>query len=196
MSNPPIKIFAFDVETTGVDSNRNCIHQISFKLVVDGAIKEAGTRNVRPHPKAVIEDEALKISGVTREILDSYTMSQKDLYDELVLMLGKYCDKFSKTDKIYLAGFNNAKFDDLFLRKLWDMNGDQYFNSWFWSNSLDAMILATPYLAYDRPAMANFKLATVAAACGVYVDEKMLHDAEYDIHLTLEILKTVTAGLL
>lgn len=196
MSKPSIKIFAYDVETTGLDHQRNSIHQISWYVVIDGVVRSKESRNVRPHPKAVVDPKALEVAGVTAEEIDAYTMTQLDLYQELVVLLSKYCDKFDKKDKIYLAGFNNAKFDDLFLRKLWEINGDEYFNSWFWSNSLDAMQLSGPYLAYDRPGMKDYKLKTVAEACGIYVDDKQLHDAEYDIHLTLEILKTVTSGLL
>jgi len=57
------------------------------------------------------------------------------------------------------------------------------------------MVLATPYLSLDRPTMPDFKLMTVAKYCGIPVDEQRLHDAEYDIYLTVEILKTVTQGL-
>lgn len=190
-----MKIFAFDVETTGVDCRKHSIHQISWWLFVDGKIVDKQSLNVRPHPKAVIEDEALAIAGVTREQIEAYAMGQEDLYATLMVVLNKYCDKFNKQDKIFLAGYNNASFDNDFLRKLFEINADNYFGSWFWSNSLDAMVLATPYLAFDRPTMPDFKLMTVAKYCGIAVDEQRLHDAEYDIYLTVEILKTVTQGL-
>ena len=40
--------------------------------------------------------------------------------------------------------------------------------------------------------MENFQLKTVAKFLGVEVDETKLHDAEYDIYLTIEIFKIVT----
>lgn len=50
-------------------------------------------------------------------------------------------------------------------------NGDKYFGSWFWSNSIDVMVLATPYLAAKRTEMENFKQGTVAKALGIQVDD-------------------------
>jgi DNA polymerase-3 subunit epsilon len=40
--------------------------------------------------------------------------------------------------------------------------------------------------------MANFQLKTVAAFLGIEVDESRLHDAEYDIDLTMQIYDIVT----
>ena len=69
---------------------------------------------------------------------------------------------------------------------------DQYFGSWFWANSLDVLVLATQFLKGKRSQMANFQLKTVAAFLGIEVDESRLHDAEYDIDLTMQIYNIVT----
>lgn len=115
-----------------------------------------------------------------------------DIYRKLINMLEKYVDKYNKKDKYFLVGFNNASFDNQFLRGFFLQNGDQYFGSWFWSNSFDVMVLATPYLAANRAEMENFKLATVAKALGIEVSEDNLHDASYDIALTKGIFQIVT----
>jgi DNA polymerase-3 subunit epsilon len=70
------------------------------------------------------------------------------------------------------------------LRSWFVKNGDKYFGSWFWSNSLDVMVLATQKLLSKRAKMENFKLKTVAAEFGITIDEQRLHDAQYDIDLT------------
>lgn len=92
--------------------------------------------------------------------------------------------KYNKTDKFFLVGYNNASFDNQFLRGFFLQNGDNYFGSWFWSNSVDVMVLASQYLLAERPLMPNFKLSTVAAQLGVVVSEDKLHDALYDVDLT------------
>ena len=107
-------------------------------------------------------------------------------------MLGKYVDKYDRTDKFFLAGYNNASFDDNFFRAWFRQNGDEYFGSWFWGNSLDVMVLASQYFAEERHTMKDFKLSTVARQCGVEVCEESLHDALYDIRLTMEVYKKVT----
>ena len=89
------------------------------------------------------------------------------------------------------GGYNNASFDNQFFREFFAQNRDKYFGSWFWSNSFDVMVLATPYLAERRADMANFKLSTVADTLGIKVEEDKLHDAMYDIYLTKAIFDIV-----
>ena len=89
------------------------------------------------------------------------------VYGQFTAILNKYVDKYNKQDKFFLAGYNNASFDNQFLRAWFLQNGDKYFGSYFWSNSIDVMVLATPYLASQRSQMENFKQGTVAKALGI-----------------------------
>ena len=185
------KLFFFDLETTGVKYWKNGIHQISGAIVIDGEVKERFNFKVKPHPDAVIEDEALEVAGVSRETLRIYPDMQV-VYKQIIAMLGKYVDKYKKQDKFHLVGYNNAGFDNPFFRAFFTQNNDQYFGSWFWANSLDVLVLATQFLKGKRSQMANFQLKTVAAFLGIEVDESRLHDAEYDIDLTMQIYNIVT----
>lgn len=186
-----MKLVFFDLETTGTNPGKHSIHQISGQIVIDGVIKETFDFHVQPNPRAMIEDEALKVGGVTREQILAYPPMQQ-VYQEFVAMLGKYVDKFNKKDKFFLVGYNNAAFDNQFLRGFFLQNGDVYFGSWFWSNSIDVMVLASAYLATRRPDMENFKLSTVAKTLGVNVNDESLHDAMYDIELTKAVFDIVT----
>lgn len=188
-----MKLFFFDLETTGVNPAKNGIHQISGEIVIDGEVKESFDFKVQPNPLCQIEDEALAIAGVTRDQVLRYPI-MAEVYKQLTSMLGKYVDKFNKADKFFLVGYNNASFDNQFLRGFFLQNKDNYFGSWFWSNSFDVMVLATPYLALKRHQMENFKLSTVAATLGIVVEEEKLHDASYDIYLTKSIFNIVTKG--
>lgn len=186
-----MKILFFDLETTGVLINKNGIHQISGCIVIDGVEKETFDFKVQPNPKAVIEQEALDVAGVTKEQILSYP-PMDEIYSKFINMLSKYVDKFNKKDKFFLAGYNNASFDNQFLRAWFLQNGDKYFGSWFWSNSLDVMILATPFLAEKRSQMENFKQGTVAKTLGIEVDETKLHDALYDIEVCMSIYNIIS----
>ena len=108
----------------------------------------------------------------------------REIYLEFVEMISKYVDKFNKADKFYLVGYNNASFDNQFLRAWFVQNGDQYFGSWFWSVPIDVFVLAGQKLLTERPKMKDFKLATVCRQMGIEVDDDLLHDALYDIILT------------
>lgn len=190
-----MKQLFYDLETTGTMYWRNGIHQFSGMVVIDGEVKETFNYKVRPNPKADITEEALQVAGVTKEEILQYPPMQ-EVYSEFVQMLGKYVDKYDKTDKFFLCGYNNASFDNQFLRAWFVQNGDNYFGSWFWSSAIDVMVLATQALMEVRSRMLNFKLCTVAQAFGIKIEEEKLHDAMYDIYLTYEVYKRITNNAL
>lgn len=189
-----MKLLFFDLETTGIKFWKNGIHQISGEIVIDGESKEAFNFKVCPHPKCEIDEEALQVCQVTREQILAYPPMKK-VYDDFVGMLSKYVDKYNKKDKFFLVGYNNASFDNSFLKAFFVQNGDPYFYSWFWVNSIDVMVLATQHLLNKRHTMADFKQETVARALGIPIDAGKLHDASYDIQLTKEIYKQLTQSL-
>lgn len=186
-----MKLFFYDLETTRVNPGKNGIHQISGMIMIDGEIKEKFDIKVQPNPKAIIEKEALDVAGVTEEQVRSYTPMGKVYRDILMPMLNKYIDRYNKTDKFFLVGYNIAHFDNDFFRGFFLQNGDKYFGSYFWSNCFDCMVLATPYLADVRPQMENFKQGTVAKTLGIEVDDTKLHDALYDIYICGQIYDKV-----
>lgn len=188
------KIFYYDLETTGTDYKENGIHQISAILEVDGEIKKELNLFCAPYEGCKTTKEALEVGGVTIEQLNAYP-PEIEAYRSLQKELNQHCDKFDSQDKFFLCGFNNVSFDNNFLRKLWERQGDNYFGSFFWANSLDVMILASLFLKDTRHKMDNFKLSTVAKALGVIVNESKLHDAFYDLYLTREIMNLILNGV-
>jgi DNA polymerase-3 subunit epsilon len=188
-----MKLFFYDLETTGTNPARHGIHQISGEIVVDGETKETFDYHVRPNPLASIEPAALEVAGVTKEQIMAYP-PMEEIYNQFVEMLAKYVDRYDRQDKFFLVGYNNVSFDNQFLRGFFRQNGDEYFGSWFWPNSIDVMVLATQYLLKERPAMENFKLATVAARMGIDVDAADLHSADYDIALTRAIYQKIVGN--
>ena len=187
-----MKLLFFDLETTGIKYWRNGVHQISGEIVIDGVTKESFTFNVCPHPQCEIEEEALRICNVSKEQIQAYP-PMREVYVKFVNMLSKYVDKFDKKDKFFLVGYNNASFDNHFLKAFFVQNGDHYFYSWFWVNSIDVMVLSTQHLMRKRHEMTDFKQETVARALGIQIDSAKLHDASYDIQLTKEIYNRISS---
>lgn len=185
-----IKIF-YDVETTGANPNKHSLHQIAGLIEVDEQVVDQFNIYSRPHPKATLDPEALRVCKVTPEQLQSYP-AMEDAKTEFCRTIAKYIDKYDRKRKAYLIGYNNCGFDDKFLRMWFTLCGDNYFGSWFWSDSRDAMVLASEYLEPRRTSMPNFQLHTVAQTLGLGVDESKLHDASYDVSLTRQIYRIVT----
>ena len=191
LTNKMMKLLFFDLETTGIKYWRNGIHQISGAVVIDGETKETFNFHVCPHPKCEVDQQALDVCHVTREQIFAYP-SMQTVYQQLVQLLGKYVDKYNKQDRFFLVGYNNASFDNAFLKAFFVQNGDNYFYSWFWVNSIDVMVLATQHLLAKRKQMIDFKQETVARTLGIQLDPNLLHDASYDIQLTKAIYDKLT----
>lgn len=183
--------FFYDLETTGVYVTQNGIHQIAGLIEVNGKVVEEINFNVAPNPKAIIEKQAMDVCKVTEEQIKAYP-EMKVVYRELMEILKKYCDRFNAKDKIWLVGFNNRTFDDIFFRAWFEQNGSSFFGAWFWQDSIDVLVLASQYLIPQRHTMPSFKLHRVAKTVGIAVDETKLHDALYDIYLTREIYNVIT----
>lgn len=184
--------FYYDLETCGLNYKQNAIIQLGAKIEVDGKIVEEIDLLIRPPENAKIDQEALDVNGRTLEEIKNFPFTYETAYKELLRILSKYVDRFKRDEKMYLVGFNNKSFDDFFFRRLFEINKDAFFNSWFWSESIDVMTVAGEYLIGRRPYMTNFKLKTVAHEMGIEIDEKRLHEAGYDIELTRMIYLIAT----
>jgi DNA polymerase-3 subunit epsilon len=184
------KLFFFDLETTGLDAKKNAIHQFSGAVVIGGEIKERFNYKIRPFTGAYVSEVALSVSGTTRQKINQYP-SHETVYEELMQLLGKYCNKYDNKDKFHLVGYNNVHFDNQFLRAFFDLNEDKYFGSWFWGDSIDCYILASNYFRSQRGVFNDFKQGTVAKRLGIEVDADKLHDAEYDIDICMQIFERI-----
>ena len=108
-----IKICYIDTETTGTSYNRNGLIQIAGMIyyITDNKYEKKREFNFKlgTFEDDVVEDEALKINGVTREEILAYPDPTK-VYKELSGIFGEYCDKYNKEDKMFFVGYN-SRFD-------------------------------------------------------------------------------------
>lgn len=185
-----IKRLYLDTETTGTDNQIHGIHQLSGYIELDGEVVETFDLKMKPWDGCEYTDEALEVGHVTRDIIDTYT-PEAEVFLIFRSMLNRYVNRYDKSDKFVLIGYN-AKFDKDMLYQLFVRNNDTYFFSLVWGNHLDIMSIATMYLESKRPDMVDFKLITVAQTLGFVIDEKQLHNALYDIWLTREIFRMFT----
>lgn len=180
------KILFYDLETTGLKSDKNGIHQLSAIVDIDGEVIEAINLKMKPFESDIIEESALEKCNVTLETIMSYDspISQKIVLDKL---LNRYVDKYNTKDKFHLSGYNNASFDNQFLREYFLKCKDEWFGSYFWSDTIDVMSLASYKLQNKRHELKKFRLSDVSAYLGIEVEQERLHDALYDVELTRKI---------
>lgn len=184
-----VKIF-YDLETTGVLPHRHSIHRLAGLVEVDDEVVERFDFKMRPHAKAEITPEAMRVCGVTQGEIDAYPPAEK-AHRGFLAMMGKYINKYDKHEKAHLIGFNNRHFDDHFMWKWFGLMQDDFLGSWFWFGA-DVFSLAAEYLEARRPQMPSFKLHRVATELGLFVDKSRTHDAAYDVELTRLVYRIVT----
>lgn len=184
------KIF-YDLETTGTDFRKHSIHQLAFIVEVDGEVAETVEICTAPHPKAQIDPKALRTSRVTEEQIRAY-QPMEQAYGQFLQLLRKYVDPYDKRTRAHLVGFNNRHFGDPFLEAWMRQNGCQTPQVWFWTDTIDVLVLASQYLLDRRDTMQSFRLRRVALTLGLDVEDEDLHDATYDVELTRQIYRIVT----
>lgn len=178
-----------DVETTGTDPKVNGIIQLSGIIEIDSIERDRFDFKVKPFDGDVISDEALKVSGVTREMLSGFE-APNIVKAKLTSILSRYVDKYNPKDKYNFIAYNSS-FDDAFVRSFFLKNRDKYYGSFFRWPSIDVAVLASCCLNGKRSTMPDFKLKTVARSFGITVDETRLHDSMYDIDITRQIYRKI-----
>jgi DNA polymerase-3 subunit epsilon len=191
----PTKIIYLDTETTGLNARRCGIVQLAAILDIDGQEVDSINLHMRPADGLEISDEALAVSGTSREDMAGFP-SEREGHAAFLRWLGKHIDKFAKTDKAFFSGYNSP-FDVEFVRAWFDRCGDKYFGSWFWSGTIDVMGAALWALRDRRAALPNFKLGTVAdvvlgSRVAELTAEAGLHNALTDIRITRELHQRIT----
>lgn len=181
-----------DVESTGFSEHKNDIVQIGGIIEIDGVEKEEFNFKCRPLNPENISMIAMDIigkpQGKTAEEMKIEVMTYldpKDVYHELLRILGRYIDKWDPKDK-FIAGGQNVDFDKRMLRGFFEKQGDKFFGSWIESNtSLDTLQIATICVKKGKiPRPENFKLKTL---CNLFGIELKAHDALEDIRATKDL---------
>lgn len=167
-----------DVETTGLNSYRNGIIQLSGMIEIDKEIVEEFNFRVAPFPFDMIDQKALEVNGKSKDEIQTYDKPMK-VYKEFSTLVSKYANGV----KLICAGYN-VSFDVRFVKDFFGKNGDKNFFTLFDYHTLDVMNSALMYCHKKNVKLKNVKLATVAQHFGINAD---FHDAMNDIKATREV---------
>lgn len=190
-----MKFLFFDLETTGFGFDKCAIIQLGGIMVdVDENfnMKPLDGINLKMCPSygKMIDQRSLEINGYTIEELSTY-QTQEEGFKKFIKFLDDHVDRYNKTQKVKLCGYNSLHFDQDFLRQWFIDNGNKFYGAYFWSDSIDVLSEASRYLTNYRPAMLNFKLGTVAKTLGIETKEDELHDGLYDVKITFKIFNKI-----
>jgi len=181
----------FDLETTGLDPIINGIIQIAGIIEVDGKEVEEFNMKLKPFELDVIEEEALKVSGTTREEIRTFE-DPNLVYAKITSIFNKYIDKYNRDDKFIVCGYN-VRFDINFLKEFFVKNGDNYLFSYF-GQPKDPFPVIQYLSAIGKIISTNNKLSTI---CEYFkIDIKDAHDAMVDIKATKTLIEKIDKSLL
>jgi len=190
----------FDFETGGRNPHTCEILQIGAIMVCERTLTRLSsfTSFVKPHNMDTVEDDALKVNGISREMLDGLSEA---FYPEVIwAKFSAWVNKYNKSkgapspyNAPIQCGFNTINFDMTILRRYcklygpWDLkNEDQkLFNQVY---KIDVMDLVWLWFEHSN-AVENLRLTTIAKHLGV--EERRLekaHDALVDCEYCADII--------
>lgn len=181
-----MKILWVDVETTGLDSVKNGVIQLSCIVDIDGEVKETLDLHLKPFATDEISQDALAVTGITMKDIDEF-MSPYDAFDKFKSTLSKYVDPYKrnkmKNDKFYWGG-HNTQFDMNFVQEFFKKCGDKFFGSWFNYRQIDTLRVAD-FLVFSGK---NFgESHRLGELCKIGNIKLNAHDSMSDITATREI---------
>jgi len=179
-----MKKIYIDLETTGPKHWIHGVHQISGIIKAKGEINPFDFK-VRPFGEDIVDPKALEACNITIERIAKYPKAHY-VWDELHTLLKQYINPFDKKDKFICYAYN-APFDESFFRSWLIKQNFLYFGSFFHSPLNCVMQKALVVLGYDRNKLNSNSLSDTCRYFGIEIDESRLHDAIYDVELTVKL---------
>lgn len=186
------KILWLDVETTGLNPEKDVVVQLAAILMVDGVKTDMIYFDLICPPDASILKtpeflEAAEVTGLTEaKLMAAGVMPYEQARKEFAEFVWKHVKKFDSTDKLVFAGYN-PRFDMDFMKKFWP---DKYFYGSFWVYPFDVLPFSIEAVrrsaSIGAPVPKSMRLGDIAAWLEVPA-EGVLHNAMTDIELTINL---------
>lgn len=187
-----MKQIFIDVETSGTQEWKHGIWQLAGGIRINGVIARKFNYKFAILPSQEWDPVAFGMSGMTEEERDALPASP-EFFEHFKNLLEEYVDPYSKHDKFHFYAYNSP-FDERFVRKFFYNHGSRFYGSYFWVPTVCVMKKAMDVVGDARALLPNFKLATVAKHFDIEVEGDELHDAMYDIDLTMKLYDKITNG--
>ena len=180
------KIIFIDTETGGVNPEKSALIQLSGIIRIHKKDVEKFNFYIKPFENSEVNEKALEVQGRTLEELktDKY-VEEKEVYKQFINLLDKYIDKYDRTDKFIVAGYN-VRFDVDILKAFFQRHGNNFLFSYLDSSMLDPLYsIRLLQIAEILPILENNKLETWCKHFGI---ELKAHDSLEDIVATKKLI--------
>ena len=184
-----MRILVFDTETSGLDPQWNVILQLSYQIVdpdLWATIKTVNHYFAWPDNKARVSEGAIRVNGLTEEVLSSKQLSNRKAALEEFVTDKDSCD---------LLVAHNLEFDKKFIIASCREEGVKFANSG-WSHSYDTMKRTTNYCQIHKDWGNGYKwpkLTELADCLGINYSNISLHDSSGDVELTKRCFEQIIA---
>ena len=180
------KIIFIDTETGGVNIEKSALIQLSGIIRVNKKDVETFNFFIKPVEDSEVNEKALEVQGRTLEELKTEKyIEEKEVYKQFVNLLDKYVDKYDRTDKFIVAGYN-VRFDVDMLKAFFQRHGNNFLFSYLDSSMLDPLYsIRLLQVAGILPVLENNKLETWCKHFGI---ELKAHDSLEDIEATKKLI--------
>ncbi|MBS5869226.1 MAG: 3'-5' exonuclease [Fusobacterium periodonticum] len=180
------KIIFIDTETGGVNPEKAALIQLSGIIRIDKKDVEKFNFYIKPFENSEVNEKALEVQGRTLEELKTEKyIEEKEVYKQFVSLLDKYIDKYDRTDKFVVAGYN-VRFDVDILKAFFQRHGNNFLFSYLDSSMLDPLYsIRLLQIAEVLPVLENNKLETWCKYFGI---ELKAHDSLEDIEATKKLI--------
>lgn len=185
-----LHVIYFDTETTSAEPETTRVVQFAA-MIVNTVTNHTETINTLLNPEAAISEEAQKIHGISKEMVENEPVD-RSFFSTLTEEIE---ERMAKGDTFVLAGQNSIGFDAFILDRLVkesrDIQGYEDCESdtiWKLLPHIDTYIAAVRLF----PRLENHQLSTLAQHFGFASKEDIeqnAHDAMYDIRMVREVLE-------
>lgn len=181
-----MKLVVLDTETTGLNPYKHQLVQLAGFIVIDNKIEDTFNFKVSLQEGKEIEDEALKVNKLTREIINSYE-SPAEVLPKIKKFFYQYVDRNKKNDTLYMVGYN-VKFDEGFIKQFFtEMNAINSYNNIFDRRTIDVMSICMAYCNLKN-IKTKYNQRAMAKLFEIELDESLAHEALYDCYLCYNLL--------
>ena len=180
------KIIFIDTETGGVNPEKAALIQLSGIIRIDKKDVEKFNFYIKPFENSEVNEKALEVQGRTLDELKAEKyIEEKEVYKQFINLLDKYIDKYDRTDKFIVAGYN-VRFDVDILKAFFQRHGNNFLFSYLDSSMLDPLYsIRLLQIAEVLPVLENNKLETWCKHFGI---ELKTHDSLEDIVATKKLI--------